>query len=130
MRIFLIVAALIAAYVFYHDHASKADQNAFYELVSELDTRPPINQFEIKNSLNKQVKARCKSLAHDDGQIEKMNECLEMHESYQAECELKIFRLAPVEFENENEAVDYGKRYQKCLFNKRFSFLIDSPTTL
>ena len=129
MRIFIAFIAILAAYLAYQQYDGKKRQNAFNELVISIDQQP-VNQFELKHSLNTQVKAKCQSLGNQDADIEKMNDCLNTISAFQDECELQIFRLAPVEFESSRDAVDYGKRYQRCVFNSQFSNLIDVPKLL
>lgn len=123
MRVLLIIAALAAGFMIYQDHESKTRQNSFNDLVKTIE-QTPVNQYDLKQSLITQVTARCESLKAEDDKSAQADSCLDMVENYQQDCELQIFRLAPIEFESEKEAVDYGKRYQRCVFSKQFSYLI------
>ena len=127
MRILIVVAVIIAAYLGYQHFDNQTRQNAFNTLLETIDVQP-INQFELKQSLNTQVEARCQAIGTDETNLEKMEECLNLIHTYQDECELQIFRLAPVEFDNGSEAIDYGKRYQKCVLSNQFSYLVDTKT--
>ena len=127
MRILFCIAAIAAAYLGYQHYDNQNRQNAFNTLVETIDSQP-INQFELKQSLNTQVTARCQSIGTDETNLVKMEECLNIVQTYQDECELQIFRLAPVEFEDGKEARDYGKRYQKCVLSNQFTYLVDTNT--
>lgn len=127
MRILILIAAIAAAYLGYQHYDNQNRQNAFNALVETIDSQP-INQFELKQSLNTQVKARCQAIGADETNLAKMEECLNLVQTYKDECELQIFRLAPVEFEDGKEARDYGKRYQKCVLSNQFTYLVDTNT--
>lgn len=127
MRILFCIAAIAAAYLGYYHYDNQNRQNAFNTLVETIDSQP-INQFELKQSLNTQVTARCQSIGTDETNLVKMEECLNIVQTYQDECELQIFRLAPVEFDDGKEARDYGKRYQKCVLSNQFTYLVDTNT--
>ncbi|WP_372769629.1 hypothetical protein [Pseudoalteromonas sp.] len=127
MRIFIIITVIAAAYLGYEHYDNQHRQNAFNTLIETIDAQP-INQFELKQSLNTQVTARCQAIGTDETNLAKMEECLNLVQTYQDECELQIFRLAPVEFEDGKEARDYGKRYQKCVLSNQFTYLVDNNT--
>ncbi len=129
MRFIFAIAAIVAAYLGYQHYDNETRQNAFIDILDTINNQP-INQFELKLSLNTQVEARCQAIGKNETNLAKMEECLNLIETYKDECELQIFRLAPIEFEDDNEALDYGKRYQKCVYSNQFADLVDSTNHL
>lgn len=129
MRLIIFIIAIAASYFAYQKYLGQKQQNAFNDLVTTISSQP-INQFDLKQSLNTQVTARCRAIGNSGADVIKMNDCLNTINAYRNECELQIFRLAPVEFETSDEAIDYGKRYQRCVLNNEFTNLVDTPKLL
>lgn len=124
MRILVIIIAVIAGYFAFQQYSVYQNKDAFNALIKSID-RKPINQFDLKIALNNQVTARCKSIENIDSSILKVDDCINAIESNKDDCDLRVFRLAPVEFTTSEEAFDYGVSYQKCVFGREFSNLVD-----
>jgi hypothetical protein len=121
MRILTIIIAVLAAYFAFYQYGIHQDKKAFNVLVKSTDSQP-INLFDLKISLDTQVTALCQSI---DTEFSRVDDCIEIVESNKEDCDLVVFRLAPVEFTSSEEALDYGIRYQQCVFGREFSNLVD-----
>jgi hypothetical protein len=121
MRILTIIIAVLAAYFAFYQYGIHQDKKAFNVLVKSTDSQS-INLFDLKISLDTQVTALCQSI---DTEFSRVDDCIEIVESNKEDCDLVVFRLAPVEFTSSEEALDYGIRYQQCVFGREFSNLVD-----
>jgi hypothetical protein len=121
MRILTIIIAVLAAYFTFYQYGIHQDKKAFNVLVKSTDSQS-INLFDLKISLDTQVTALCQSI---DTEFSRVDDCIEIVESNKEDCDLVVFRLAPVEFTSSEEALDYGIRYQQCVFGREFSNLVD-----
>jgi hypothetical protein len=121
MRILTIIIAVLAAYFAFQQYGIHQDKKAFNVLVKSTDSQS-INLFDLKISLDTQVTALCQSI---DTEFSRVDDCIEIVELNKEDCDLVVFRLAPVEFASSEEALDYGIRYQQCVFGREFSNLVD-----
>lgn len=128
MRIFIVISLLLGGFIFYQQHETVSRQNAFVSLLDKIEQQP-LNQFEIKRSLYTQSSARCESINNEEEGVSS-DECLNLVNSYKNECARKVFRLAPIEFTNQQELDVYATRYQKCVFSKQYTYLIEQEFLL
>ena len=70
MRFIFAIAAIVAAYLGYQHYDNETRQNAFIDILDTIN-RQPINQFELKLSLNTQVEARCQAIGKNETNLAK-----------------------------------------------------------
>jgi len=124
MKYVVILIAVIALGVYYNNWSDlEHKRTAFPALVKEV-SQSNVSLFDAKKAIMLLVQLSCEESKE---KLEKrgssVSECLEYQESFRTECDAKIFRLAPIEFSDTKELLDYSRRYHRCIMPSGFSHI-------
>jgi hypothetical protein len=84
-------------------------------VVTDMISAYPVNMFDFKHTMQNYAHHLCyKNEETLSFQHISVDECLSKLDATKAECERKIFRLAPLNLESEREVLDYSRQYTQC----------------
>jgi hypothetical protein len=122
MKYAVILIAVIALGVYYNNWLDIENKRAaFPDIVKEI-SQSNVSLFDVKKAIMLLVQLSCQESKEKlEARGSSVSECLEYQESFKSQCDEKIFRLAPIEFSDTEELLDYSKRFHRCIMPKGFS---------
>ncbi|WP_105198904.1 MULTISPECIES: hypothetical protein [unclassified Pseudoalteromonas] len=115
MKYLVFIAALAAAGYYYLEHTRSQSNASALNLVLSEARKGEVDLFALKDALTKHVYAICDSNSSRLLESERsVSDCEQLHDIKHAECNERVFRLAPLTITDRDEVVDYAKRYVRC----------------
>ncbi|SFD09725.1 hypothetical protein [Pseudoalteromonas denitrificans] len=119
--LFILVAVIVAGYYYNNWLVIENKRTAFPELVKKVSENN-VSLFDAKKAIKLLVQLSCEEFKEKlEARGSSVSECLQYQENFQSECDERIFRLAPIEFSDTEELLDYSRRYHRCIMPTGFS---------
>ena len=124
MKYLVIAIAVVALGVYYNNWLDiEHKKSAFPELIKQVSENN-VSLFDAKKAIMLLVQLSCEESKEKlEEQGSSVAECLEYQESFKSQCDEKIYRLAPIEFTDTKELLDYSRRYHRCIMPTGFSHI-------